>query len=874
MCGVQVAVEKKTSLCFSLYQTSEYQSASETMEIPLKSRPKVSMVGLHDESSFEATPLKMGDSSSTIIGTDDGCSRLLRNPKTRTSARNSSMSQPIAILPELTVLDTGLAGNDELGPFVNPKSFRLTRTYSESEKNNFHLVTGHRMFDDGKIRPTSSRNNSFLHLEDDDDSPTSSVASNRLYSRSHNEYTTTVDHGQPLQGLEDEYIPGLDFSTLVYEWSRNSSEQNMNRGGILYDDRSLSSSSSTNPSREVSYLDLNKLHAKVSPQPILRDQKDSLNKYAFGKLDPHKLRRSKTTLAEYRNDTRGLFGDLASESRDSMDHKVKRQKSAVDPVTGEVNYEVIINSLPQNFNDLPYSQRKKLVKSFSDSIDYSQFSMFAKSFLSKGGSGSNNSSFVARSRRGSTNTIAGRLLAISSTTDLKTMPEEPKFNVDEKGAIVMGHVLGKVIGFGAWGTIRQCTSPEGKILAIKIVKSTKESSDPNKTSTNSKSPKENSKVLTFFKKEIEIWKKLHHKHILPLLKYLETEHAIFCITERINGGTLFELVTAWGPLSGGIIQTQGPISYLATKHLDRIHKVVEYMKQIVDAVMYMHGEMGIVHGDLKLENVLVDDTAEDNQMVLCDFGMARVYDARVSMSRRSSLKVPDMARSQSSSTAIRKPYHGNSDSVRHLFKDDSKIGISNLLKVHGPSLQSVDLTPTQSLSHFHDYNRHGFDSSESDIDSDLPHTHIGSLPYASPELLLPSPPPLGPSADIWALGVLLFSMLVGKLPFQHQYEPRLRAMIANGKFNTTLLRRACMMEWFIETPEESDESTGDKFSSASFGDPEREAVIENLRKEWLTHDAEQYSWLFDLVCGCLEKDITKRLDIYLVNETLCGLGSK
>ena len=30
---------------------------------------------------------------------------------------------------------------------------------------------------------------------------------------------------------------------------------------------------------------------------------------------------------------------------------------------------------------MPYSQRKKLVKSFSESIDYSQFSLFAKNYL-------------------------------------------------------------------------------------------------------------------------------------------------------------------------------------------------------------------------------------------------------------------------------------------------------------------------------------------------------------------------------------------------------------------------------------------------------------------------------------------------------------
>ena len=76
-----------------------------------------------------------------------------------------------------------------------------------------------------------------------------------------------------------------------------------------------------------------------------------------------------------------------------------KQKSAIDPITGDVNYELIINSLPQNFNELPYSQRKKLVKSFSESIDYSQFSLFAKNYLG--------SSVGSRTPRGSISISGG-----------------------------------------------------------------------------------------------------------------------------------------------------------------------------------------------------------------------------------------------------------------------------------------------------------------------------------------------------------------------------------------------------------------------------------------------------------------------------------
>jgi protein-serine/threonine kinase len=805
--------------------------------------------------------------------------------------------------------------------------FKLKRIYSESETSNFDDKTGHRLYDDGKLRPHISRSNSILSDENDHNHPFISQDDNALFG-----------------GIEDEYIPGLDFANLLYQWNnrsdqniseRSNSDNNFTTFPEKHTSRSTTTSHSNTPSsRDASYLDLNKLHASVAPQPI-KSRRYNAGKFSYSKLSEYMKLRNPNSLVEAKSEatspttttnmTKNALSmkpsmndstttltspDTSKNDGTENDHKSKRRKSSVvDPNTGDVNYESILSSLPENFNDLPYSQRKRLVTSFSDSIDYSQFSLFAKSYLqenansfnsfrtSKSGGSSNNNSFVRRPRCSSVNTLAGRLLQMSST-DLKKLQEKRpvKTNVDEKGAIVMGHELGKVIGFGAWGTIRECTDRHATVRAIKIVKSVRDDSTPSPRSTPNSIAKNNPKVLEVFRKEIKIWKELHHPHILPLLKSLETETAIFCITNRIYGGTLFDLVASWGVFNGSIMNTCGDLEFLVSSQDTRLQEVAKCSLQIIDALKYMH-DKGIVHGDLKLENVLVENKDKEHQhfkLILCDFGMSRFFNTR--NARRASIRLRAQVegdeedeeddgtlyiRSKSSVTERRKPYEGGeSVSTKNLkfhFNDDSKIGVSNLEKLHGPSLQSVDLAPTNSwrkssLLKLKD----NHEASEIGIDSDLPHSHIGSLPYASPELLSPSPPPLGPLADIWALGVLVYTMCVGKLPFQHQYEPRLRAIITAGKFNRHELAKSCLLEWILRMKEDADDKE-DKlpenlsFQSPSLFDTKRQKALEDLLEAWKQYckcTPKKYLQLYNTILGSLELNITKRWDLQTIHDHL------
>lgn len=59
----------------------------------------------------------------------------------------------------------------------------------------------------------------------------------------------------------------------------------------------------------------------------------------------------------------------------------------------------------------------------------------------------------------------------------------------------------------------------------------------------------------------------------------------------------------------------------------------------------------------------------------------------------------------------------------------------------------------------------------------------GSLEYASPELLQSAHGVIHPSVDIWAFGVIVFTVIVGSRPFQDPFAPRIQSNILSGKWN-------------------------------------------------------------------------------------------
>ncbi|KAI8875849.1 Pkinase-domain-containing protein [Backusella circina FSU 941] len=207
------------------------------------------------------------------------------------------------------------------------------------------------------------------------------------------------------------------------------------------------------------------------------------------------------------------------------------------------------------------------------------------------------------------------------------------------------YTIGETIGEGSYGKVKlgvhQLTSRQ---VAIKRI---------------------HKKHAPLMAREIHHHRQLHHPNIVSLYEILSTETSIFLVSEHCPHGDLFDALTKSGRFPEVVVQ--------------------RWFAQLVDAVDYCHSK-GIIHRDLKLENVLLD---EFDNVKICDFGFARQTD-------------------------------------KH-----------QLLK-----------------------------------------TFCGSLAYSAPEVIKRQNY-FGPETDVWSLGVILYTLLAGELPFDDECESILQNRIVN-----------------------------------------------------------------------------------------------
>ncbi|KAK2871019.1 hypothetical protein QQF64_002137 [Cirrhinus molitorella] len=205
---------------------------------------------------------------------------------------------------------------------------------------------------------------------------------------------------------------------------------------------------------------------------------------------------------------------------------------------------------------------------------------------------------------------------------------------------VGNYLIGRKLGEGSFAKVREGLHViTAEKVAVKVIDKRK--------------AKKDSYVTKNLRREGQIQQMIRHPNITQLLDILETENSYYLVMELCPGGNL--------------------MNHIYEKKRLEERDVQKYVRQLVRAVEHLH-RAGVVHRDLKIENLLLDD--QDN-IKLIDFGL------------------------------------------------------SNCAGILGYS--------------------------------DPFSTQCGSPAYAAPELL--SRKKYGPKVDVWSIGVNMYAMLTGTLPF-------------------------------------------------------------------------------------------------------------
>lgn len=208
-----------------------------------------------------------------------------------------------------------------------------------------------------------------------------------------------------------------------------------------------------------------------------------------------------------------------------------------------------------------------------------------------------------------------------------------------------------------------------------------------------------------------------------MFESFDTDDAVLVVTELARGGHLLDYVLKEG---------RPGLSESVTRSL---------FKQLVSAVYYLHTQAGIVHRDIKLENILLDESK--NSIKLSDFGL--------------------------------------SESVSESFWDDFEETRNSILRSSTAShIRSASIQIDSK------------DISNAKIPLSMKDSRVfapGSLHYCAPEILKQSKSSKL-SSDIWSMGCVLHALLIGSLPFNDSYLPRLQMSIINGRWDPSRLEKA------------------------------------------------------------------------------------
>ncbi|KAJ5091331.1 hypothetical protein NUU61_006201 [Penicillium alfredii] len=234
------------------------------------------------------------------------------------------------------------------------------------------------------------------------------------------------------------------------------------------------------------------------------------------------------------------------------------------------------------------------------------------------------------------------------------------------------YILGQTLGEGEFGKVKLGWKRDGSIqVAIKLIRRESLGSNPSR--------------LPKIYREISILRDLSHPNIVRLHEMVETDRHIGIIMEYASGGELFD--------------------YILNNRYLKDNSARRLFAQLVSGVGYLH-KKGIVHRDLKLENLLLD---RNRNIIITDFGFANTFN----------------------------PTDPLDEEIEYNLTNKEYVKRKRLDKPGPNGLRRGDLMQTS----------------------------CGSPCYAAPELVVSDSLYTGRKVDVWSCGVILYAMLAGYLPF-------------------------------------------------------------------------------------------------------------